>query len=114
MGGQRTNDPRLFLSYTREGSLPAVRRLAFDCLLLCRPPGRSENITQYMFAAIRLESQLDMREHMARAISESILVSLAQGEIFFEIPEDEQGMMKNVRKELSKRPGLKEGIDAAL
>lgn len=80
--GQRTNDPRLFLGYTREGNYEPLRIAAFDCLLLCKPPGRSMALAQYLFDVIRYDYSLTVRRHVARALSESILMTLAAGEVY--------------------------------
>lgn len=115
LGGQRLNDPRPFLSYTREGSILAVRELALDCLLMCRPPGRSQDITDFVLQIIQLDAYPSMRRHAAYALSEAILVSLSLGEILIESGElDEPAIVKLLRRELSRRAGLKEGIDSTL
>jgi hypothetical protein len=54
-----------------------------------------------------------MRNHAARALSEGILVSLSVGEVIMEA-DDDAGIVKSVRKQLSAKPGLKDGIDNAL
>lgn len=109
--GQRLNDPRPFLSYTREGSIMAVREVALGCLLMCRPPGRSQIITDYVLTLVRLDST--MRSQAACALSEAILVSLSLGEIMMESGDD-LAIVKTLRRELSKRSGLREGIQDVL
>jgi transcription initiation factor TFIID subunit 2 len=89
----------------------AVREVALDCLLMCRPPGRSQAITDYVLALAQLDTS--MKSRAACAISESILVSLSLGEIMMESGDD-ASIVKTLRRELSRRPGLKEGIDNAL
>jgi transcription initiation factor TFIID subunit 2 len=49
--------------------------------VFCRPPGRSIAITSYLIDVIRRDSSLTIRRHVARLLSEAILVSLALGEI---------------------------------
>lgn len=78
--------------------------VAFDCLLLCRPLGRSPPSTavespqykqyladsycndRYLFDVIRNDFSLNIRRHVARGLSESILVSLAVGDIKAAVP----------------------------
>lgn len=115
LGGQRLNDPRPFLSYIREGSIRALRQLALECLLICRPPGRSQHITDLVLQMIRLDADPSMRHHAARIFSEAILTSLSLGEIMVDSGEpDDAAIVKTLRRELSRRPGLKEGIDHTL
>jgi transcription initiation factor TFIID subunit 2 len=97
MIGQVTNDPRLFLSYTRyashftcsrtmlmdsEGNLRSLRLLAFDALLLCRPLGRSQPLARYLLEVVSKDTSLVVRRYVARAMSESILMALALGDIY--------------------------------
>ncbi|OCF35231.1 transcription initiation factor TFIID subunit 2 [Kwoniella heveanensis BCC8398] len=86
MAGQRTNDPRVLLSYTREGNFEPVRMVAFDGLLLCKPPGRSNALDRYFVDVIKSDHSLTIRRHVARGLSESILMSLALGEVTGAIP----------------------------
>nr|ODN87996.1 transcription initiation factor TFIID subunit 2 [Cryptococcus depauperatus CBS 7841] len=86
LAGQRTNDARELLSYTREGNYEPIRKIAFDGLLLCKPPGRSGAVDQYLFDVIKYDHSLTIRRYVTRALSESILVSLALGEITSAIP----------------------------
>ena len=79
--GYRTNDPRVFLSYTREGNFEPVRMTAFDCLLLCRPPGRSLPLAKYLKDVIENDGSLTVRRHVAQALANSILMSLGIGEL---------------------------------
>lgn len=59
--------------------------LAFDALLLCKAPGRSLVLAQYLFDVIRYDYSLTVRRHVSRAISESILMTLAVGEVYMNI-----------------------------
>ena len=95
IAGQRTSDPRFFLSYTRfvildavnhlislsEGNHEPLRLAAFDCLLLVRPLGRSSQLTTYLLEIVKNDSSLIVRRHVARGLSESIIFSLAVGDI---------------------------------
>lgn len=115
LGGQRINDPRPFLSYTREGSILAVRELAFDCLLMCRPPGRNRNITDFVLDVIRFDEYRSLRRYAACALSEAILVSLSLGEIIIQAGEpDDLAIVKAVRRDLYNRTGLTEGVNNGL
>ncbi|OXC60064.1 hypothetical protein LQV05_005617 [Cryptococcus neoformans] len=86
LAGQRTNDSRELLSYTREGNFEAIRMVAFDGLLLCKPPGRSPAVDKYLLDVITNDQSLTIRRFVARNLSESILVSLALGEITGALP----------------------------
>lgn len=81
MTGQRTNDPKVFLAYTREGNLPALRRLAVDCLLICQPVGRSTAVLEYLVDLVRHDQSVAFRRHVAASLVESILLSVAVGEL---------------------------------
>lgn len=123
LSGRRTNDSRVFLSYTRSGNYEPLRRVAFDCLLLCRPPGRSAELTRYLCTVIRDDPSLSIRRHVAKLLSESILASLASGEVSgmpapklsegIEGP-DSQGIVRALRKEFGKKEDLREAIQAEL
>ena len=65
----------------REGNYEGVRLAAFDCLLLCKPPGRSVAVFDYLIKVIRTDPSLTVRRHVARSLSESIVMSLALGDI---------------------------------
>lgn len=130
--GQRTNDPRLFLGYTREGNYEPLRLAAFDCLLLCKPPGRSMALAQYLFDVIRYDYSLTVRRHVARALSESILMTLAAGEVYMssapgiidmngdsgqrerERDHEDAKIVKAVRKEFNTKTELRELAQKAL
>ncbi|WVF68463.1 hypothetical protein IAT40_003229 [Kwoniella sp. CBS 6097] len=86
MAGQRTNDARVLLSYTREGNFEPVRMVAFDGLMLCKPPGRSNALDKYFVEVIKSDYSLTIRRHVARGLSEAILMSLALGEVTGAIP----------------------------
>nr|XP_018260330.1 transcription initiation factor TFIID subunit 2 [Kwoniella dejecticola CBS 10117]OBR82488.1 transcription initiation factor TFIID subunit 2 [Kwoniella dejecticola CBS 10117] len=130
LAGQRTNDARLLLSYTREGNFEPIRLVAFDGLLLCKPPGRSLAVDRYLIDVIRADNSLTIRRHVARGLSESILMTLALGEIQVPQPgvvEDENddakekrleaqntAIVKAVRKDFSKRLDIKSILQDAL
>ncbi|WVQ66072.1 uncharacterized protein L199_004250 [Kwoniella botswanensis] len=123
LAGQITNDARLLLSYTREGNFEPIRMVAFDGLLLCKPPGKSSALDRYLDKVIRSDSSFTIRRHVARGLSESILMTLALGEIQVSQPgvlEDENeearekrseaqnnAIVKAVRKEFSKKEDVK-------
>ena len=79
--GQRTNDPKVFLAYTLEGNLPALRRLAIDCLLICQPIGRSNAILEYLLDLVHCDESIAFRRHVAASMVESILLTVAMGEL---------------------------------
>nr|XP_019009377.1 transcription initiation factor TFIID subunit 2 [Kwoniella pini CBS 10737]OCF48158.1 transcription initiation factor TFIID subunit 2 [Kwoniella pini CBS 10737] len=130
LAGQRTNDARLLLSYTREGNFEPIRLVAFDGLLLCKPPGRTLAVDRYLNEVIRSDNSLAVRRHVARGLSESILMTLALGEIQVPQPgvvedETEDGrerrqetqiaaIVKAVRKDFSKRPDIKSILQDSL
>ncbi|KAK8849657.1 hypothetical protein IAR55_004992 [Kwoniella newhampshirensis] len=87
LAGQRTNDLRLLLSYTREGNFEPIRLVAFDGLLLCKPPGRSAALDKYLLEVIKTDFSLTIRRHVARSLSESILIALALGDIPGAVPQ---------------------------
>lgn len=60
--------------------------VAFDGLLLCKPPGRSPAVDKYLLDVITNDQSLTVRRFVARNLSESILVSLALGEITGALP----------------------------
>ena len=64
-----------------EGNLRSLRLLAFDALLLCKPLGRSQPIAKYLLNIITKDPSLVVRRHVARSMSESILMALAFGDI---------------------------------
>jgi transcription initiation factor TFIID subunit 2 len=125
-----TSDPRPFLTYTREGNYVPLRLVAFDCVMLCKPPGRSQPLTRYIFDVIQHDHSLVVRRHVARAVSESFLVTLALGDIPGLLPppaivddrvdlekkqeQDGQALVKGMRKDASKRTDLKEMLQSGL
>lgn len=113
LAGHRTNDPHLFLAYTREGNYEPLRLLAFDCLLLCKPPGRSVNLLRYLFHVIKSDASAQVRRHVAQSLSEAILMPLALGELTTET-EDHNVIVKATRKEMGKRLELREMLQDAL
>lgn len=108
--------------------------MAFDALLLCKAPGRSLSLAQYLFDVIRHDYSLTVRRHVSRAISESILMTLAVGEVYMNINpgiveissnetpeqrererEQEQGkIVKALRKEFNGKAELREIVQTAL
>lgn len=106
--------------------------MAFDCLLLCKAPGRSQVLAQYLFHVIRHDYSLTVRRHVARAFSESILMTLAVGEVYMATPpgiievtdnaeqrekdrEQEQAkIVKAVRKEFNSKPELRQELLSTL
>ncbi|WVQ79213.1 hypothetical protein IAT38_001309 [Cryptococcus sp. DSM 104549] len=86
LAGQRTNDARELLSYTREGNFEPIRMVAFDGLLLCKPPGRSVAVDRYLLDVVRHDHSLTIRRFVARGLSEAILMSLALGEVMSSVP----------------------------
>lgn len=125
-----TSDPRPFLTYTREGNYIPLRLVAFDCVMLCKPPGRSQPLTRYIFDVIQHDHSLVVRRHVARAVSESFLVTLALGDIPGLLPpaalvdagidmerkqeQDGLALVKGMRKDVSKRPDLKDLLQHGL
>ncbi|RXK36392.1 hypothetical protein M231_06358 [Tremella mesenterica] len=112
LGGKRTNDPRNFLSHTREGNFEPVRLTAFDCLLLCRRPGRSSATDTYLAEVIKSDSSLTVRRHVARGLSESILMALAVNEIKANVPAGVQEMNNESAREQSAEKMFKPFVDA--
>ncbi|ORY34750.1 hypothetical protein BCR39DRAFT_514465 [Naematelia encephala] len=117
LAGQRMNNPRTFLPYTREGNYEAIRLIAFDCLLICRPPGRSMALTTHLVEVIRDDESLVVRRHVARAMAEAILWSLAVGEVMVPPPGVEEqeaagahqtALVKALRKDYSKKGELRQ------
>lgn len=100
-------------------------------MLACKPPGRSAALVLYLIDVIRNDSSLRIRQHVARGLSESILLSLALGEVIQGGPsgivdtqargssgeqQDQQDLtiVKAVRKEFGKKPELRQAIQDAL
>lgn len=107
--------------------------MAFDCLLLCKAPGRSQALAQYLFQVIRHDYSLTVRRHVARAFSESILMTLAVGEVYMAAPpggiievtdnieqrekekdQEQAKIVKAVRKEFNSKPELRQELLSAL
>lgn len=107
--------------------------MAFDCLLLCKSPGRSQPLAQYLFHVIRHDYSLTVRRHVARAFSESILMTLAVGEVHMSAPpggiveitdnleqrekerdQEQAKIVKAVRKEFNSKPELRQELLDAL
>ena len=117
-----------------EGNYESLRILAFDCLLVCRPPGRDVEIDTYLADVVRNDTSLALRRHVARALSEAILLALALGEVaasatapsIVDITNDtdqarEQrseahngAIVKALRKEFSKKLELRDTLQAEL
>ncbi|WVQ77717.1 hypothetical protein IAR50_007407 [Cryptococcus sp. DSM 104548] len=134
LAGQRTNDARELLSYTREGNFEPVRMVAFHGLLLCKPPGRSVNVDKYLLDVISYDSSLNIRRHVARSLSEAVLASLAMGEItgtlslpgIVDVTDETEQMreqraegqnnaiVKALRKDYGSKPEVKQLIQAQL
>jgi hypothetical protein len=95
-------------------------------------------LAQYLFQVIRFDYSLTVRRHVGRAVSESILMTLAVGEVYMNITpsnphvtenielspeqreqrekerESEQGkIVKAVRKEFNGKPELREIVQSA-
>ncbi|KAL7425129.1 hypothetical protein Q5752_000817 [Cryptotrichosporon argae] len=124
LAGLRTNDVTTFLSYTREGNYEPVRLAAFDCLLLCKAPGRSQPLTRYIFDVLRSDNSLVVRRHVAQGLHEALLMTLAMGEVH--VPSagvveddgrkrDEHNMIvKALRKDCGLKPELSDQANRAL
>ncbi len=117
-----------------EGNYESLRMLAFDCLLICKPPGRSTALATYLLDVIRSDSSLTVRRHVARCLSEAILFSLAVGEIATigampsivdvtletEQTKEQRGeaqnaaIVKTLRKEFGKKLDLRKALQDAL
>jgi transcription initiation factor TFIID subunit 2 len=116
----------LVLADGSDGNFNPVRIIAFDCLLLCRPPGRSLAIARYLLDVVRTDSSLGVRRHVAKALSEAILMSLAIGEVFTQPPGVVEGdeaelaerqnllIVKALRKEFAPRADFKQSLQTSL
>jgi transcription initiation factor TFIID subunit 2 len=49
--------------------------------MIARPPGRSSALLAYLADVIRHDSSLIVRRHVARALSEGMIMSLAFGDV---------------------------------
>jgi len=49
--------------------------------MIARPPGRSSALLSYLADVIRRDSSLVVRRHVARALSEGMIMSLALGDV---------------------------------
>lgn len=119
----------------RDGNYVRVRQAALDCLLICRPPGRSFNLDNYWVRMVRQDSSLRLRRHIGRAMCNSVLLSLALGEVngAFDGPlavsdtniESQQALdqraeardtviVRAVRKEFSKKSDLRQSVQDTL
>ncbi|WVR08077.1 hypothetical protein IAU60_005123 [Kwoniella sp. DSM 27419] len=109
LAGLRTNDVRLLLSYTREGNYEPIRAVAFDGMMLAKPPGRTPALDKYFANVIRNDHSLSIRRHVARGLSESILMALALGDV--SIPPDPiVDTTNNTREAEEKRAADKEKL----
>lgn len=128
LAGHQTNEPHIFLPYTREGNYNLVRRLAFDCLIICSPPGRSEAFDQYYFDVVKADRSISIRRHVARSLVEGALMWLAAGDMpgtvaESSIVEDTGGkdkqkgrthIVKAVRKEYGRREHVRRRLSELL
>lgn len=112
----------------REGNLRSLRLLAFDALLLCKPLGRSQPLAKYLLNVITKDPSLVVRRHVARAMSESILMALAFGDIInasarvidtsvdevVRQKETDKAIVKALRQDYEKKPEVMAWIGEAL
>jgi len=63
----------------RIGNLPAVRRLAMDCVLACQLP--PPWLYKYIRQLLRKEQSISFRRHVAEGVANSWLMALALGEV---------------------------------
>ena len=117
-----------------DGNFEPLRLVAFDCLLICKPPGRSMPLAAFLVDAIRNDTSLVVRRHIARGLSEAILFSLAMGDIstgtsvpgIVEVTQEtaqsqdqkseaqSAAIVKSLRREFSKRLDLRQALQDAL
>ena len=109
-----------------EGNFEPLRLVAFDCLLLSRPPGRSAPITSYLADVVHSDASLVVRRHVARGLTEAVLASLALGDVhgaaapgLVDVTDDSEkarserseahnsAIVKALRKECGKKPELR-------
>ena len=114
-----------------EGNYEPLRLLAFDSLLISRPPGRTAALITYLTNVIRNDSSLTTRRHVSRALSEAILMSLAFGDVpgtsapgIVDVTADSEqsrlergeqhnrNVVKVVRKEFGKKADLRDAVQA--
>lgn len=96
----------------REGNYERLRLLAFDCLLACKPPGRSSAVDQYLLDVLNSDSSSVVRRHVAKGLSESILVSLALGELG--AGENDLAIIKAIRREFAHKEQFLDGVKRLL
>lgn len=77
----------------RAGNLRSLRCTAFDCLLVCKPVGRSTALANYLLQVIKTDPSLVVRRHVATSLSESILMALAVGDVY--MPNPGNGIVDN-------------------
>lgn len=106
--GKSRGNLKLFLAYTREGNLDALRRLAVDCLLLCQPLGRNTTVLRYLLQLIQHDESPSFRQYTANALCESVLVSLSCGEVLSEDLSDADTLSTLRRVFSEKLPALAE------
>lgn len=112
---------------SREGNLRSLRLAAIDSLLLCKPLGRNAALTKYLLNVVATDSSLVVRRHVARAMSESVLMALAFGDFIntssiIDTNADEQArkdgvdkaIVKAVRQDYNRKPEITEHIAHAL
>ena len=116
MTGQLTNDAKMFLGYTRDGNYLPVRLIALDCLLICRPPGRTVALLPYLVSLIQHDSSERIRQHASKALSEAILLSLSLGDVEGTAVDVEAAgsIVKALRKEFGRRQDLVASIQSLL
>ena len=79
MSNLTPNDPKVFLTSTREGNATQVRLAGFDGLFLTK--GYVAPIMQYILAIVANDSSRTVRRHVARNVCESLALLATIGEI---------------------------------
>lgn len=111
----------------REGNLRSLRLAAIDSLLLCKPLGRNAALTKYLLNVVATDSSLVVRRHVARALSESVLMALAFGDFIntssiIDTNADEQArkddvskaIVKAIRQDYNRKPDVMANLGHAL
>jgi len=95
--------------------------------MIARPPGRSSALLSYLADVIRRDNSLVVRRHVARGLSEGMIMSLALGDIHGtmasgveEVSEEnsnsrdkrEAQIVKALRRDLGKQPMLMDMLQA--
>lgn len=73
------NDPKIYLTSTREGNATQVRLAGFDGLFLTR--WYTPKIMRYIFSVVANDSSRVVRRHVARNMCESLALLATVGEI---------------------------------